>query len=86
MRVRVASKWNWLANSPRAHITNQRTLEVLRDRGVEEEAASASTSWSLMGDTVFTTSLAGKEVARLRTWGTGENRIGSTCRAARARC
>ena len=29
-----------------------------------------------MGDTVFTTSLAGKEVARLRTWGTGENRIG----------
>ena len=76
VRVRVASKWNWLANSPRAHITNQRTLEVLRDLGVEEEAASASTSWSLMGDTVFTTSLAGKEVARLRTWGTGENRIG----------
>ena len=76
VRVRVASKWNWLANSPRAHITNQRTLEVLRDLGVEEEAASASTSWSLMGDTVFATSLAGKEVARLRTWGTGENRIG----------
>jgi len=29
-----------------------------------------------MGDTLFTTSLAGAEVARLRTWGTGENRIG----------
>jgi 2,4-dichlorophenol 6-monooxygenase len=76
VRVRVASKWNWLANSPRAHITNQRTLEVLRDLGVEEEATAVSTSWSLMGDTMFTTSLAGKEVARLRTWGTGENRIG----------
>jgi len=35
VRVRVATKWNWLANSPRAHITNQRTLEVLRDLGVE---------------------------------------------------
>jgi 2,4-dichlorophenol 6-monooxygenase len=76
VRVRVATKWNWLANSPRAHITNQRTLEVLRDLGVEDEAASVGTPWNLMGDTVFMTSLAGKEVARLRTWGTGENRIG----------
>lgn len=76
VRVRVAAKWNWLANSPRAHITNQRTLEVLRDLGVEQEATSVATPWKLMGDTLFTTSLAGAEVARLRTWGTGENRIG----------
>jgi 2,4-dichlorophenol 6-monooxygenase len=76
VRVRVATKWNWLANSPRAHITNQRTLEVLRDLGVEDEATSVATPWNLMGDTLFTTSLAGTEVARLRTWGTGENRIG----------
>ena len=61
---------------PRAHITNQRALEVLRDLGVEEEAISVATPWNLMGDTLFTTSLAGTEVARLRTWGTGENRIG----------
>jgi 2,4-dichlorophenol 6-monooxygenase len=76
VRVRVATRWNWLANSPRAHITNQRTLEVLRDLGVEAEATSVGTPWRLMGDTLFTTSLAGAEVARLRTWGTGENRIG----------
>jgi 2,4-dichlorophenol 6-monooxygenase len=76
VRVRVATKWNWLANSPRAHITNQRTLEVLRDLGVEEEATAVATPWKLMGDTMFTTSLAGAEVARLRTWGTGENRNG----------
>jgi 2,4-dichlorophenol 6-monooxygenase len=74
--VRVATKWNWLANSPRAHITNQRALEVLRDLGVEEEATSVATPWNLMGDTLFTTSLAGHEVARMRTWGTGEHRIG----------
>jgi 2,4-dichlorophenol 6-monooxygenase len=76
IKVRVVTKWNWLANSPRAHITNQRTLEVLRDLGVEAEATSVGTAWSLMGDTLFTTSLAGAEVARLRTWGSGENRIG----------
>ncbi|MEU6147473.1 FAD-dependent monooxygenase [Streptomyces sp. NPDC047081] len=84
VRVRVVTKWNWLANSPRAHIANQRALEVLRDLGVEQEAASVATPWNLMGDTVFTTGLAGEEVARLRTWGTGENRLsdylqGSPC-------
>ncbi len=70
--VRVASKQRWLANTPRAHITNQRALEVLRDLGIEDEAHSVATPWHLMGDTMFTTSLAGEEVARLRTWGTGE--------------
>jgi 2,4-dichlorophenol 6-monooxygenase len=84
VRVRVATKWNWLSNGPRAHITNQRALEVLRDLDVEAEAASVGTPWNLMGDTVFTTSLAGQEVARLRTWGTGESRTsdylqGSPC-------
>jgi 2,4-dichlorophenol 6-monooxygenase len=74
--VRVVTKWNWLANSPRSHITNQRALEVLRDLGVEADATAVGTPWHLMGDTVFTTSLAGEEVARMRTWGTGENRIG----------
>ncbi len=82
VNIRVATKWNWLANSPRAHITNQRTLEVLRDLGVEAEATSVGTPWNLMGDTMFTTSLAGKEVARLRTWGTGENRIGDYLRGS----
>lgn len=76
VRVHVVSRWNWLANSPRAHITNQRTLEVLRDLGVEEEASKYATPWELMGDTMFATSLAGEEILRLRTWGTGANRIG----------
>ncbi|MFC1421146.1 FAD-dependent oxidoreductase [Streptacidiphilus cavernicola] len=84
IRVRVVTKWNWLANSPRAHIANQRALEVLRDLDVEQEATSVATPWNLMGDTLFTASLAGEEVARLRTWGTGEARIsdylqGSPC-------
>jgi 2,4-dichlorophenol 6-monooxygenase len=27
------NRYRWLANTPRAHITNQRTMEVLRDLG-----------------------------------------------------
>ena len=76
VRVTVATYWNWTANTPRAHITNQRTMEVLRDLGVEEEVRKYETPWASMGDTLFTTSFAGEEIARLRTWGTGDERVG----------
>ena len=82
VRVHVVTRWNWLANSPRAHITNQRTVEVLRDLDVEDEAAKYATPWELMGDMVFTTSLAGEELARLRICGTGEDRVGDHIQAS----
>ncbi|MCL2420144.1 MAG: FAD-dependent monooxygenase, partial [Conexibacteraceae bacterium] len=31
------TKYRWTANTPRAHITNQRTMEILRDVGVEQD-------------------------------------------------
>jgi 2,4-dichlorophenol 6-monooxygenase len=76
VRVQVVNRFNWTANTPRAHITNQRAVEVLRDLGVEQEAKKFATPWEWMGDTLFTTSLAGPEIARLRTWGTGDERFG----------
>ncbi|MGV8864687.1 MAG: FAD-dependent oxidoreductase [Pseudomonas sp.] len=76
IKVRVVTMFNWLANSPRAHITNQRTMEVLRDLGVEDVVKKHATPWEQMGDTLFTTSLAGEEIGRLRTWGTGDARKG----------
>ena len=76
VRVQMVNRYNWTASTPRAHITNQRAVEVLRDLGVEPEARQFATPWEWMGDTLFTTSLAGPEVARLRTWGTGDKRIG----------
>lgn len=76
VRVHVVSRYNWLADTPRAHITNQRTMEVLRDLGLEEEAYRYATPWKLMGDSLFTTSLAGEELVRIRAWGTGEERKG----------
>ena len=65
----VVTKYNWLANSPRAHITNQRTMEVLRDLGIEEEGIEKSAPQELMGENVFCTSIAGEELGRLQTWG-----------------
>jgi 2,4-dichlorophenol 6-monooxygenase len=76
IKTLMISNRNWLANSPRAHIVNQRAAEVLRDLGIEAEAKKYAVSWENMGDTLFTTSLAGPEIARLRTWGTGDGRQG----------
>ena len=82
VRTHVISRFNWTADTPRAHITNQRAAEVLRDLGVEDEARREATPWEWMGDTLFTTSLAGPEIARLRTWGTGDERIGDYLQAS----
>ena len=76
IRVHAVSLFPWVANGPRAHITNQRAVEVLRDLGVEQEARRYATPWDQMGDTLFTTSLAGEEIIRLQTWGTGDRRYG----------
>lgn len=66
----VITKYRWTANTPRAHITNQRTVEIFRDLGIEADIKAQGTPQHLMGDTVFCTSLAGDEIGRIRTWGT----------------
>src|SRR5690242_3767091 len=65
----VVTRYDRLADTPRAHITNQRTMEVLRDLGVERDVVAKATPQHLMGNTVFCTSLAGEELGRLRSWG-----------------
>lgn len=76
VRVHALTVFPWVANGPRAHITNQRAIEVLRDLGIENAARQQATPWDQMGDTLFTTSLAGEEIVRLQTWGTGDQRYG----------
>jgi 2,4-dichlorophenol 6-monooxygenase len=71
----VITKYRWTANTPRAHITNQRAVEIMRDLGLEDEVKAKGTPQPLMGDTVFCTSLAGDELARLHTWGTHPARL-----------
>ncbi|MET7991576.1 FAD-dependent monooxygenase [Amycolatopsis sp. NPDC005232] len=72
VRTVLATKYGWTANTPRAHITNQRAMEVLRDLGIEEQALAQGTPPELMGDTVLCTSLAGNEIGRIASWGTGD--------------
>ncbi|MEU1407601.1 FAD-dependent monooxygenase [Streptomyces sp. NPDC005728] len=71
IRTLLVTKYGWLANTPRAHITNQRTMEVLRDLAVESEALAVGSPSHLMGDTVLCTALTGHEIGRIRSWGTG---------------
>jgi 2,4-dichlorophenol 6-monooxygenase len=74
VRHLVITKYRWTANTPRAHITNQRTVEIFRDLGMEADVLAEGTPHALMGDTVFCTSLAGDELGRVRTWGTHPGR------------
>ena len=82
----VVNRYRWLANTPRAHITNQRTMEVLRDLGheVEAEAYMHATEQDLMGENVFCESLAGEEIGRMKSWGKhpfsrAEHQLASPC-------
>src|ERR1700749_5320877 len=66
----VVTKYRWTANTPRAHITNQRTVEIFRDLGIEDDITANGTPQHLMGDTVFCTGLSGEEIGSVRTRGT----------------
>jgi 2,4-dichlorophenol 6-monooxygenase len=65
----LVTKYGWLADTPRAHITNQRAMEVLRDLGLEAKAIAQATPQHLMANNVFCESLAGEELGRLYSWG-----------------
>lgn len=82
----IINRYHWLADTPRAHITNQRTMEVLRDLGlgVEEEAYMFATGQEYLGENVFCESLAGEEIGRMKSWGThplsmAEHKLSSPC-------
>ena len=82
----VVNRYRWLANTPRAHITNQRCMEVLRDLGreVEDEAYLHATHQDLMGENIFCESLAGEEIGRMKSWGKhplsrAEHQLASPC-------
>jgi 2,4-dichlorophenol 6-monooxygenase len=83
----VVNRYRWLANTPRAHITNQRAMEVFRDLGedLEAECYLYATHQDLMGENVFCVSLAGEELGRMKSWGNAphsraEHQLTSPCR------
>ncbi|WP_370234023.1 MULTISPECIES: FAD-dependent oxidoreductase [Henriciella] len=78
----VINRFAWTARTPRAHITNQRTMEIIRDLGLEEEALALATPHELMGENTYCESLSGEEFGRIQTWGTDPARRGDYERAS----
>ena len=76
------TKYPGTADSPRAHITNQRTAEVLRDLGVEDRLRQTAMPQELMGTQIFANSFAGLELSRTSAWGAGIDRVTDYKRAS----
>ncbi len=70
IKTLLVNKYGWTAPTPRAHITNQRTMEVIRDLGLEEQVKADAVPNDLMGENTICASLAGEEFGRIKTWGT----------------
>src|SRR5579863_4797767 len=64
------------AHTPRAHIVNQRTIEILRRLRVSDRFHAVATPQAMMSANLWVTTLAGREVARSETWGTAADRAG----------
>ncbi|MGB8389957.1 FAD-dependent monooxygenase, partial [Mycobacterium sp.] len=70
----LVEKYEAMAHTPRAHIINQRAVEILRDLGLQEQFLEVATPWDLMSNCCWTTALNGIELARLQAWGTSPER------------
>lgn len=72
----VISRHKGTANTPRAHIFNQRAMEVMRDAGLEERLKLLVSDSSAMQHTSWLHSLNGEEYGRLWSWGNDPARKG----------
>jgi 2,4-dichlorophenol 6-monooxygenase len=70
VRVICLNKYGSTSPTPRAHITNQRAMEIMREFGLERQAMAVATPHQLMRDNVYCTSLAGQELGRFEAWST----------------
>ncbi|KAL1619934.1 hypothetical protein SLS56_009901 [Neofusicoccum ribis] len=73
------------ADTPRAHITNAAALECLRDIGLEDELMNLATKGDMMVHTRWCYSMAGREYARIYSWGNDPDRKGDYERASPCR-
>src|ERR1700722_7959429 len=70
----VVERHHGTAPTPRAHIINQRTIEIFRHLGISDRFHAVATPQHLMASNLGVTPLAGLEVARSETWGTSAER------------
>lgn len=76
IRTLMISRHRGTANTPRAHIVNQRAMEVLRDAGLEQACLARGYPGSTIGHTFWMRSMSGDELARTWAWGNDPARIG----------
>lgn len=84
VRVTVVTRETWVADSPRAHITNQRTMEVLRAVGLEAAVREQASPRETMASQVVATAFTGTEVGRAWSWGNNPSRQGEYLTASPA--
>jgi 2,4-dichlorophenol 6-monooxygenase len=72
----VVERHQGTAHTPRAHIINQRTVEILRHLGVEDRFLEVSTQQEYMRNNLWVTSLSGQEILRSEAWGTSDRVVG----------
>ncbi|MDR2256031.1 MAG: FAD-dependent monooxygenase [Arthrobacter sp.] len=80
--VLAITRYPGLANSPRAHVINQRTMEIFRDLDLEDTVTAAAMPAAFMGRVVWAESLAGSEIGRRDAWGAGPARAGDYAAAS----
>jgi 2,4-dichlorophenol 6-monooxygenase len=76
VRTLMISRYHGTAETPRAHITNQRTMEVLRDAGLERTCMAQASPPSHIEHSFWLRSMAGEELARTWSWGNDPRRRG----------
>ncbi|KPI40697.1 2,4-dichlorophenol 6-monooxygenase [Cyphellophora attinorum] len=75
IRTLTVAKHSGTAPQPRAHVTNQRTMEVFRDMGIEDRVVEQAIRMTEVGSGVMLTSLTGLEIARYACYGAGDDQM-----------
>ena len=69
VEVMLVSRSRWVSDTPRAHITNARTMEILRNVGLESQCLAKASANAFQANKVWVTTMAGEELGRLMSWG-----------------
>ena len=65
VRCIAISKYRWSANGPRAHLVNQRAMEVFRDLKAEDKMLEQASRNELLAHNVFLESLIGVDAGEV---------------------
>lgn len=69
VKVVLIARNSVVSDTPRAHITNARTMEILRNIGLEDACYAKASANRYQANKVWVTTLAGQELGRLMSWG-----------------